>query len=116
MGVLVFIVVEVYECFVVEGLISVWVGFGFYVNGLVVLLVLVEMEFWFDCVVDLLWVLWQLLEILLGYFKLGCGWLFSDWLYYDGMCRGLCWLVCVDVVYLVDYVGLFGLFVLCQLL
>lgn len=55
---LVFIIVEVYEWLVVEGFIVVWFGLGFYVIGLVVLLVLVEMGLLCDCQVDLLWLVW----------------------------------------------------------
>ena len=89
MGVSVSTVVEAYERLAAEGLISARAGSGFYVNGPAAPLALAEMEPRLDRAVDPLWVSRQSLETPPGHLKPGCGWLPSDWLYHDGMRRGL---------------------------
>lgn len=116
MGVSVSTVVEAYERLAAEGVISARAGSGFYVSGPVAPLALAEMEPRLDRAVDPLWVSRQSLETPAGHLKPGCGWMPSDWLYQDGMRRGLRRLARVDAAHLVDYAGPLGLPPLRQLL
>jgi DNA-binding transcriptional MocR family regulator len=69
-----------------------------------------------DRAVDPLWVSRQSLETPAGHLKPGCGWMPSDWLYHDGVRRGLRRLARADAMHLVDYAGPLGLPALRQLL
>lgn len=116
MGVSVSTVVEAYERLAAEGVISARAGSGFYVSGPAAPLALAEMEPRLDRAVDPLWVSRQSLETPAGHLKPGCGWMPSDWLYHDGMRRGLRRLARADASQLVDYAGPLGLPALRQLL
>ncbi|WP_227535333.1 PLP-dependent aminotransferase family protein [Psychrobacter sp. YP14] len=82
-------VAEAYERLVVEGVIYSKVGSGFYVANSSQPLSLSEMEPNLDRVVNPLWISRQSLEMGDGSMKPGCGWLPADWLYEEGMRRGL---------------------------
>lgn len=116
MGVSVSTVVEAYERLAAEGLISARAGSGFYVSGPAAPLALAEMEPRLDRAVDPLWVSRQSLETPAAHLKPGCGWMPSDWLYHDGVRRGLRRLARADAMQLVDYAGPLGLPALRQLL
>lgn len=116
MGVSVSTVVEAYERLAAEGLISARAGSGFYVSGPAAPLALAELEPRLDRAVDPLWVSRQSLETPAGDLKPGCGWMPSDWLYHDGVRRGLRRLARADAMQLVDYAAPLGLPALRQLL
>lgn len=82
-------VVEAYERLVTEGVIYARVGAGFYVADQSPPLSLAEIGPKLDRVVDPLWVSRQALESSDDALKPGCGWLPADWLYEEGMRRGL---------------------------
>lgn len=109
MGVSVSTVVEAYERLVAEGLIGARAGSGFYVCGPVAPLALAAMEPRLDRAVDPLWVSRQSLETPADHLKPGCGWMPSDWLYHDGVRRGLRRLARADAPQLVDYAHPLGL-------
>lgn len=109
MGVSVSTVVEAYERLAAEGVIAARAGSGFYVAGPAAPLALAEMEPRLDRAVDPLWVSRQSLETPSGHLKPGCGWMPSDWLYHDGLRRGLRRMARADAAHLVDYAGPLGL-------
>ena len=82
-------VVEAYERLVADGAIYARAGAGFYVADHSAPLSLAEMGPKLDRVVDPLWVSRQSLESSDSALKPGCGWLPDDWLYEEGMRRGL---------------------------
>ena len=107
MGVSVSTVVEAYERLAAEGLISARAGSGYVVGqphrctgrdgtrlG----------ARWTRCGVSR-----QSLETPPGHLKPGCGWMPNDWLYHDGVRRGLRRLARTDAMHLVDYAGPLGL-------
>ncbi|WP_230656598.1 aminotransferase-like domain-containing protein [Psychrobacter sp. I-STPA10] len=82
-------VVEAYERLVTKGIIYAKAGAGFYVAEPTTPLSLAEIGPKLDRVVDPLWVSRQALESSDEALKPGCGWLPADWLYEEGMRRGL---------------------------
>ncbi|KAG1443022.1 hypothetical protein G6F57_018231 [Rhizopus arrhizus] len=116
MGVSVSTVVEAYERLAAEGVISARAGSGFYVSGPAAPLALAAMEPRRARAADPLWGSRPSLETPAGHRQPGCGRMPSDWLYQDGMRRGLRRLARVDASQLVDYAGPLGLPALRQLL
>ncbi|WP_411852261.1 PLP-dependent aminotransferase family protein [Stenotrophomonas sp. LGBM10] len=82
-------IVEAYERLAAEGLIVAQPGSGFYVTGPVAPLALADMGPPRDRQVDPLWLARQSLEQDASVLKPGCGWLPDDWMYVDGIRRGL---------------------------
>ena len=82
-------VVEAYERLATEGLIYSRPGAGFYVANTTTPLSLADGSPNLDRAVDPLWVSRQSLEISDHTLKPGCGWLPPDWLYEEGIRRGL---------------------------
>lgn len=82
-------VAEAYERLVIEGVIYSKVGSGFYVANNSLPLSLSDLGPKLDRVVNPLWISRQSLEMGDNSMKPGCGWLPADWLYEEGMRRGL---------------------------
>lgn len=109
MGVSVSTVVEAYERLAAEGVIAARAGSGFYVAGPLPPLALAAIEPRLDRVVDPLWVSRQSLETPAEHLKPGCGWMPSDWLYQDGLRRGLRRMARAKASALTDYASPLGL-------
>ena len=82
-------VVEAYERLITEGVIYSRPGAGFYVADTTVPLSLADIAPNLDRSIDPLWISRQSLEPSINALKPGCGWLPPDWLYEEGMRRGL---------------------------
>ena len=82
-------VVEAYERLQTESVIYSRPGAGFYVAESIVPLSLTETGHNLDRAIDPLWVSRQSLEPSDNVLKPGCGWLPPDWLFVEGMRRGL---------------------------
>ncbi|MCS4236644.1 PLP-dependent aminotransferase family protein [Stenotrophomonas sp. BIGb0135] len=109
-------VVEAYARLTAEGLISPRPGAGFHVIGPVAPLALAGMDPPRDRQVDPLWLARQSLEHEPGMLKPGCGWLPEDWMYVEGIRRGLRSAARADAAALADYATPLGLPALRQLL
>lgn len=82
-------VAEAYERLVADGVLYSKAGSGFYVVDSAPPLSLAKMTPNLDRVVNPLWISRQSLETDDSSMKPGCGWLPADWLYEEGMRRGL---------------------------
>lgn len=109
-------VVEAYERLAAEGLIQSRPGSGFYAAGPVAPLALAEMGPPRDRQVDPLWLARQSLDPEAGVLKPGSGWLPSDWMYVEGIRRGLRSAARASSTALADYASPLGLPPLRQLL
>ncbi|WMJ68086.1 PLP-dependent aminotransferase family protein [Stenotrophomonas sp. 24(2023)] len=109
MGMSVSTVVEAYERLTAEGVIQARAGSGFYVAGPAAPLALAAMEPRLDRAVDPLWVSRQSLEMPADALRPGCGWLPPEWLYQDGVRRGLRVASRADPAQLADYGSPLGL-------
>ncbi|ERL54360.1 aminotransferase-like domain-containing protein [Psychrobacter aquaticus] len=109
-------VVEAYERLQTDGIISSRPGAGFYVSDVTAPLSLADMGPNLDRAVDPLWVSRQSLETSSDALKPGCGWLPPDWLYAEGMRRGLRSVAKADVKVISEYAMPLGLLALRQLL
>ncbi|WP_448136555.1 aminotransferase-like domain-containing protein [Stenotrophomonas rhizophila] len=109
-------VVEAYARLVAEGVISSRPGAGFHVNGPVAPLALSGIDPPRDRQVDPLWLARQSLEHDARVLKPGCGWLPEDWMYVEGIRRGLRSAARASATSLADYASPLGLPPLRQLL
>lgn len=109
-------VVEAYERLQTDGIISSRPGAGFYVSDMTAPLSLADMGPNLDRAVDPLWVSRQSLETSSDALKPGCGWLPADWLYTEGMRRGLRHAAKADAKVISEYAAPLGLLELRQLL
>ncbi len=109
-------VVEAYERLQTDGVISSRPGAGFYVSDMTAPLSLADMGPNLDRAVDPLWVSRQSLETSSDALKPGCGWLPPDWLYTEGMRRGLRNAAKADAKVISEYAAPLGLLALRQLL
>lgn len=109
-------VVEAYERLQTDGIITSRPGAGFYVCDIKAPLSLAAIGPNLDRVVDPLWVSRQSLETTSEALKPGCGWLPPDWLYAEGMRRGLRYVAKADTSVISEYASPLGLLALRQLL
>ena len=109
-------VVEAYERLQTEGIVTSRPGAGFYVSDIAAPLSIADMGPNLDRAVDPLWVSRQSLETLDDTLKPGCGWLPPDWLYSDGMRRGLRNAAKAEAKVIGEYATPLGLLALRQLL
>ncbi|WP_352338307.1 PLP-dependent aminotransferase family protein [Psychrobacter sp. 16-MNA-CIBAN-0192] len=109
-------VVEAYERLQTEGVIYSRPGAGFYVADITAPLSLADMSPNLDRAVDPLWISRQSLEPSNSALKPGCGWLPPDWLYEEGMRRGLRQVARADSQVISEYATPLGLLALRQLL
>lgn len=109
-------VVEAYERLQTDGIITSRPGAGFYVSDITVPLSIADMGPNLDRAVDPLWVSRQSLETLEDTLKPGCGWLPPDWLYSEGMRRGLRNAAKAEAKVIGEYATPLGLLALRQLL
>lgn len=109
-------VVEAYERLQTDGIITSRPGAGFYVSDITVPLSIADMGPNLDRAVDPLWVSRQSLETLEDTLKPGCGWLPPDWLYSEGMRRGLRNAAKAEAKVIGEYATPLGLLTLRQLL
>lgn len=109
-------VVEAYERLQTDGIITSRPGAGFYVSDIAAPLSIADMGPNLDRAVDPLWVSRQSLETLDDTLKPGCGWLPPDWLYSEGMRRGLRNAAKAEAKVIGEYATPLGLLALRQLL
>ena len=109
-------IVEAYERLATEGLIYSRPGAGFYVADITAPLSLADMKPNLDRTVDPLWISRQSLEPSTDTLKPGCGWLPPDWLYEEGMRRGLRIAAKAEAKVVSEYATPLGLLELRQLL
>lgn len=109
-------VVEAYERLQTDGIITSRPGAGFYVSDITAPLSIADMGPNLDRAVDPLWVSRQSLETLEDTLKPGCGWLPPDWLYSEGMRRGLRNAAKAEAKVIGEYATPLGLLTLRQLL
>lgn len=109
-------VVEAYERLQTEGIIYSRPGAGFYVAETTAPLSLTETGHNLDRAIDPLWVSRQSLEPSDNVLKPGCGWLPPDWLFVEGMRRGLRHAARGDATVISEYATPLGLPALRQLL
>lgn len=109
-------VIEAYERLQTDGIISSRPGAGFYVSDLTAPLSIADIGPNLDRAVDPLWVSRQSLETSENALKPGCGWLPPDWLYAEGMRRGLRSVAKADSKVISEYATPLGLLALRQLL
>lgn len=109
-------VVEAYARLTAEGLINARPGSGFHVCGPVAPLALAGIDPPRDRQVDPLWLARQSLEPDASLLKPGCGWLPEDWMYVEGIRRGLRSAARAPASALADYATPLGLPPLRQLL
>ncbi|WP_182405535.1 PLP-dependent aminotransferase family protein [Psychrobacter sp. GP33] len=109
-------VVEAYERLQTDGVIYSRPGAGFYVADITAPLSLADMSPNLDRMVDPLWISRQSLEPSDSVLKPGCGWLPPDWLYEEGMRRGLRQVARANVQVISEYATPLGLLALRQLL
>lgn len=109
-------VVEAYERLQTDGIIASRPGAGFYVCDITAPLSLAAIGPNLDRAVDPLWVSRQSLETSSEALKPGCGWLPPDWLYAEGMRRGLRYVAKADTSVISEYASPLGLLELRQLL
>lgn len=102
-------IVEAYERLQTEGVIYSRPGSGFYVADITAPLSLADMSPNLDRAVDPLWISRQSLEPSDSVLKPGCGWLPPDWLYEDGMRRGLRQIARADTQVISEYATPLGL-------
>lgn len=109
-------VVEAYERLQTDGIITSRPGAGFYVSDIAAPLSIADMGPNLDRAVDPLWVSRQSLETLDDTLKPGCGWLPPDWLYSEGIRRGLRNAAKAEAKVIGEYATPLGLLALRQLL
>ena len=109
-------VVEAYERLQTQGIIYSRPGAGFYVADSIAPLSLADIGPNLDRAVDPLWISRQALEPADDILKPGCGWLPPDWLYEQGMRRGLKTVARADAKVMSEYATPLGLLELRQLL
>ena len=109
-------IVEAYERLATEGLIYSRPGAGFYVANITAPLSLADMKPNLDRTVDPLWISRQSLEPSTDTLKPGCGWLPPEWLYEEGMRRGLRVAAKAEAKVVSEYATPLGLLELRQLL
>ena len=109
-------VVEAYERLQTQGVIHSRPGSGFYIADNTAPLSLTDMAPNLDRTVDPLWVSRQSLEPSNNTLKPGCGWLPPDWLFEEGMRRGLRSVARGDTTVISEYATPLGLLELRQLL
>lgn len=102
-------IVEAYERLQTEGVIYSRPGAGFYVADITAPLSLADMSPNLDRAVDPLWISRQSLEPSDSALKPGCGWLPPDWLYEEGMRRGLRQIARADTQVISEYATPLGL-------
>ncbi|WP_435980574.1 PLP-dependent aminotransferase family protein [Psychrobacter sp. DM4] len=109
-------IVEAYERLQTEGIIYSRPGAGFYMAETTAPLTLTDIGPNLDREVDPLWVSRQALEPSDNALKPGCGWLPPDWLFEEGMRRGLRQAAKADITVISEYATPLGLLELRQLL
>ncbi|WP_228284575.1 MULTISPECIES: PLP-dependent aminotransferase family protein [unclassified Psychrobacter] len=109
-------VVEAYERLVSSGILYARAGAGFYVAQRTVPLSLAEIAPDIEREIDPLWVARQSLETQQHTLRPGCGWLPADWLYLEGVRRGMRTIAKAEDDILSDYATPLGLPALRQLL
>lgn len=109
-------IVEAYERLQIDGIIYSRPGAGFYVAEVIAPLSLTESCHNLDRTVDPLWVSRQSLEPSDNVLKPGCGWLPPDWLFEEGIRRGLRQVARSDTAVISEYATPLGLPALRQLL
>ena len=109
-------IVEAYERLQTEGIIYSRPGAGFYIADSIAPLSLTDIRPNIDRAIDPLWVSRQSLEPSEGTLKPGCGWLPPDWLYEEGMRRGLKNVARANSTVISEYATPLGLLALRQLL
>ncbi len=109
-------IVEAYERLQTEGVIYSRPGAGFYIADSIAPLSLADIRPNLDRAIDPLWVSRQSLEPSEGTLKPGCGWLPPDWLYEEGMRRGLKNVARAHSTVISEYATPLGLLELRQLL
>ena len=109
-------IVEAYERLTTEGVIYSRPGAGFYVADTTAPLCLADIGPNFDRAIDPLWISRQSLEPSDSMLKPGCGWLPPEWLYEEGMRRGLRAAARAEAKVVSEYATPLGLLELRQLL
>lgn len=109
-------IVEAYERLAADGIIYSRPGAGFYVADTTAPLSLADIGPNFDRAIDPLWISRQSLEPSDNVLKPGCGWLPPDWLYEEGMRRGLRVAAKAEAKVVSEYATPLGLLELRQLL
>lgn len=109
-------VVEAYERLQTAGVVYARPGAGYYVADTTPPLSLADMSPNLDREVDPLWISRQSLEPSIDALKPGCGWLPPNWLYEEGMRRGLRSMARADNSVISEYATPLGLLPLRQLL
>ena len=109
-------VVEAYDRLATEGIIYSRLGAGFYVADTTVPLSLADIAPNLDRSIDPLWISRQSLEPSINALKPGCGWLPPDWLYEEGMRRGLRMAARAEAKVVSEYATPLGLLELRQLI
>ncbi|MEN2750714.1 PLP-dependent aminotransferase family protein [Psychrobacter sp. FBL11] len=109
-------IMEAYERLQIEGVIYSRPGAGFYVAESIAPLSLTESGHNLDRTIDPLWVSRQSLEPSNNVLKPGCGWLPPEWLFEEGMRRGLRHVARGDATVISEYATPLGLPPLRQLL
>ncbi|MGP9688916.1 aminotransferase-like domain-containing protein [Psychrobacter sp. AOP22-C1-C5] len=109
-------IIEAYERLQTDGIITSRPGAGFYISDSAAPLSIADIGPNLNRAVDPLWVSRQSLEISEDALKPGCGWLPPDWLYAEGMRRGLRSVAKADAKVISEYATPLGLLALRELL